>query len=109
MDLEGLAREVLNAYSRLIEENLDEGNRLVMHFVGLVTYLWRAKAVETSEVSKVASYLRKAIIEGPDMLNPYLVELLGILEEGLNETNYAELTEKLKMLEQEERLDRLEV
>lgn len=100
---------LIRAYVNLVDKDVDIANRLILHFIGFLAYLWKANEINRESISQISSVLRKEILEGPNFLNPYLAELLGILEEGLNENNFVELTEKIKLLEQEERLDKLEV
>ena len=103
--------KVLEFYTKLVEDemDIDRANFYMAILVGYAALLWKLNLVKTDELSKYFDRIREEILEGPNQLNPYVMELFGILAEGLNDKNYEELISKLRMLLREERLDRLEV
>ena len=103
--------DIMKFYSKLIEEdmNVDEANFYMAILVGYAALLWRMGNIDSANLSKYFEKLREEILEGPNQLNPYIMELFGIISEGLNDRNINELIDKLRMLLREERLDRLEV
>ncbi len=103
--------KVLEFYTKLVEDemDIDRANFYMAILVGYATLLWKLNLVKTDELSKYFDKIREEILEGPNQLNPYVMELFSILAEGLNDKNYEELISKLRMLLREERLDRLEV
>ncbi len=103
---------VLKAYERLVDEgDIDAANFLVASLAGYALYMFRAGEIGREELSKYFDSLRFEIVDGPDYLNPYLMEVMGIMsDEALDdEALFAEANEKLRFLLKEERLDRLEV
>ena len=103
---------VLRAYERLIDEgDIDAANFLVASLAGYALYMFRAGMIGREELIKYFDSLRFEIVDGPDYLNPYLMEVMGIMsDEALDdEALFAEASEKLRFLLKEERLDRLEV
>ena len=103
--------KVLEFYTKLVEDemDIDRANFYMAILVGYAALLWKLNLVKTDELSKYFDRIREEILEGPNQLNPYVMELFSILAEGLNNKNYEELISKLRMLLREERLDRLEV
>ena len=102
---------ILEFYTKLVEDemNIDRANFYMAILVGYAALLWKLNLVKTDELSKYFDRIREEILEGPNQLNPYVMELFSILAEGLNDENYEELINKLRILLREERLDRLEV
>lgn len=103
---------VLKAYERLVDEgDIDAANFLVASLAGYALYMFRAGEIGRGELSEYFDSLRFEIVDGPDYLNPYLMEVMGIMsDEALDdEALFAEASEKLRFLLKEERLDRLEV
>jgi len=102
---------VLEFYTKLIEEemDIDRANFYMAILVGYAALLWKLNLMKTDELSRYFDRIREEILEGPNQLNPYVMELFSILAEGLDDRNYEELISKLRMLLREERLDRLEV
>lgn len=103
--------KVLEFYTKLVEDemDIDRANFYMAILVGYAALLWKLNLVKTDELSKYFDRIREEILEGPNQLNPYVMELFSILAEGLDNKNYEELISKLRMLLREERLDRLEV
>ena len=101
---------VVEVYSSLVDEgNVDEANFFLAVVTGYAAYLWRRGIVNSQTLSKYFDELRTEILEGPDYLNPFLMEILGIGAEGLDDVTFREMIDKLRMLLREERRDRLEV
>jgi len=103
--------KLMDIYTKLIEEELDidRANFYMALITGYAALLWRFGLVDKNELSRYFERLRDEILEGPNQLNPYIMELFSIIIEGLNDNNFEELLSKLRMLLREERLDRLEV
>ena len=53
--------------------------------------------------------LRDALLEGPGNVNPYIMEILGILEEKATNENIEEALELSRKLFKEDRFDKIEV
>ncbi len=102
---------VLEYYEKLVEDegNIDKGNFYIAILAAYASLLHELGVVGKDELSKYFEELRERIMEGPDLLNPYVSELLGILSEGLDNENFDEFFNKLRMLLREESLDRLEL
>ena len=75
--------EVVNTYSKLVEEkeDIDSANRFLASVCAMAAYASYAGALKPEEVSNYAEELREKIVEGPEMLNPYVFGLLGDLIE----------------------------
>lgn len=102
--------EVVEAYSKLIDSgDIDEANFFLAMLTGYSAFLWRAELTTADVLSNYFNSLRTEIIDGPDYLNPYLMEVMGILSEGLNELTFKELVYKLRSILKEDRLDIIEV
>ena len=106
-----LLNEVIQAYSEIVENkgDIDKGNLLITLLAGTGALLWYGGKVNPKYLSKYYERLRVALVEGPNLLNPYVLELLGILSEGLTEELFQEFVLKLRMLLKEDTLDKLEV
>ncbi len=101
---------MLRFYEGLVDSGrVDEANFFLATFTGYSAFLWRAKLVDSEELSEYFEGLREGILEGPNALNPYVMELLGIIAEGLTEEVFSEFLTKLRMTLREESLDRLEL
>ncbi|MCS7107979.1 MAG: hypothetical protein RMH77_03945 [Sulfolobales archaeon] len=104
----------LEMVMKIYEEHIDIGdvdkaNLFVAFIVGFLAFIKYHKGVDEGLISDFAGSLRRGLVEGPDYLNPYIMELLGILEEEISEVTFNELITKLRGLLREERLDKLEV
>lgn len=103
---------VLKAYEKLVnEEDIDAANFLVASLAGYALYMFRAGEIRREDLSKYFDSLRFEIVDGPDYLNPYLMEVLGIMSDDAldDDALFAEASEKLRFILKEDRLDRLEV
>jgi len=102
--------KVVGEYETLIDSgDIDRANFMLAVIIGYSAFLWKMGIVTREELSKYFERLRENILEGPDYLNPYVLELTSILSEGLDERLFEELLAKLRMLLREDRFDRLEV
>ncbi len=103
--------KVLEYYEKLVEDlgDVDRGNFYIATLASYASLLYELGVVSSEELSRYFEELRERIMDGPDLLNPYVSELLGILAEGLSEENKEEFFSKLRMLLREESLDRLEL
>ncbi|MEM0453520.1 MAG: hypothetical protein QXO98_02550 [Sulfolobales archaeon] len=103
-------KDVIRIYEEHISlGDVDKANLFIAFITGVLTFIKYHKVVDEDFISRFAGSLRHELIEGPNYLNPYVMELLGILEEETNEVTFNELITKLRALLREERLDRLEV
>ncbi len=110
MEVELDLNDVLMIYSKYVDEgDIDKANFFLTVLAGFIAFLKHFNVVDQVKVTEFVKNLRQQVIEGPDYLNPYVMELLGILEEELNDETFNEFVTKLRMLLREERLDRLEV
>ncbi len=102
---------VLESYERevLEEGDIDNANLFIALLCGYAAYLWKHKLVDTKDLQEYFNTLREEIIEGPDYLNPYVMELMSIIAQGLTDASFEEFKSKLRMVLKEDRLDILEV
>ena len=103
--------DVIQAYSEIVEskEDIDKANLLVALVAGAGALLWYGGRIDSTTLAEYCSNLRDAILEGPNLLNPYVLELLSILSEGLTPESFQEFMTKLRMILKEDTLDKLEV
>ena len=74
--------EVVKTYSKFVEkEDIDSANRFLASVCTTIAYATAAGTLDPEEASKYADELRERIVEGPEMLNPYVFGLLGDLIE----------------------------
>jgi len=108
--VEEMVNRVLKVYSKFIEmEDIDSANKYLLACIESLIYEYKAGELKSDELRKISEELRYKIIDGPNYLNPYIMEVLGILEESVSEENLSEALSKIAMLHREERLDKLEV
>lgn len=101
---------ILKVYTHYVDMgDVDKANFFLASFTGFIGFIKYLKVEDERSLSDLIRSLRESIIEGPNYLNPYVMELLGILEEELSEDLFNEFLTKLRALLREERLDRLEV
>ncbi|ABU81962.1 hypothetical protein [Ignicoccus hospitalis] len=73
--------EVVKVYSKFIDkEDVDSANRFLASVAAMAAYYAAAEG-KGEEVRKYIEELREKIVEGPEMLNPYVFGLLGDLIE----------------------------
>jgi len=86
--------EVVQTYSKLIEkEDVDSANRFLASVCAMAAYATYAGVLKPEEVREYADNLRLKIVEGPEMLNPYVFALLGDLIE--DPTDIEKIKERL--------------
>ena len=74
--------EVVKVYSKLIEkDDVDSANRFLASVAAMAAYAVHAGVLDEEEVRNYIDELRVRIVEGPEMLNPYVFGLLGDLVE----------------------------
>ncbi len=102
---------VLESYEQEVLEkgDIDSANFFVALLCGYAAYLWKHKLVSAEDLQEYFDTLREEIIEGPDYLNPYVMELMSIIAQGLTDASFEEFKNKLRMVLKEDRLDILEV
>ncbi len=102
--------KIIRVFSKFIDrEDIETGNRYLLAAVETLIYEYLAGEYTDEELSEIARTLRDKIVEGPAYANPFIMEVLGILEEEVNENNIKDALERIRELHMEERLDRLEV
>ena len=102
---------ILSVFSYFVEKeyDIDKANRYLLAKIESLIHECEAGFISEDQLRELASTLREEIIQGPNHLNPFISEILGIIEEGLSEDNLREVMEKIKSLWKENRLDKLEV
>ena len=102
---------VLESYEHEVLEkgDIDSANLFIALLCGYAAYLWRHKLASAEELQEYFETLRQEITEGPDYLNPYVMELMSIIAQGLTDASFEEFKNKLRMVLREDRLDILEV
>ncbi len=88
--------------------DIDRANLFIALTAGFLAFIKYHRILDQDFISDFAKNLRFEIVEGPNYLNPYVMELLGILEEEVDDVSFNELITKLRALLREESLDRLE-
>jgi predicted nuclease of restriction endonuclease-like (RecB) superfamily len=102
---------IFETYSKYIDEDLDiySGNRyLTVAIETLIHEAWK-NTISREELSREAASLRDRLVDGPGNLNPYVMELLGILEESTSDENLKEALDLCRRLLKEDRFEKLEV
>lgn len=88
--------EVVKIYSKYVEqEDIDSANRFLASVAAMAAYAARA-GLNPEEVRKYIDELREKIVEGPEMINPYVFGLLGDLIE--DPTNIEAVKERLRFI-----------
>ncbi len=88
--------EVVKIYSKYIErEDVDSANRFLACVAALAAYAANA-GLDPEEVKRYAEELREKIVEGPEMLNPYVFGLLGDMIE--DPTNLEKIKERMMLI-----------
>lgn len=102
---------ILKTYTRYIDEDLDiySGNRYLTVAVETLIHEALKNTFPRKELSRIAMDLRDKILEGPGSINPYVMEILGILEESSDEEHLREALELSRKLLKEDRFEKLEV
>ncbi len=102
---------IVGLYERLVDQGrIDEANLLIAMLGGVGAYLGIYGSKDPSSIWEYFDRLRVEIVEGPDYLNPYVMELLGILAQGIeDESTMEEFKNKLRAVLREDRLDNLEL
>ncbi len=108
---EEVIERIIKTYSKYIDEDLDiyGGNRYLTVAVETLIHEALKNTFPKEQLRKIAEKLRDRILEGPGSLNPYVMELLGILEESISEENLEEALELCRRLLREDRFEKLEV
>ncbi len=102
---------VLESYEQEVLEkgDIDSANLFIALLCGYAAYLWRHKLMSAEELQEYFETLREEIVEGPDYLNPYVMELMSIIAQGLTDASFEEFKSKLRIVLKEDRLDIMEV
>ncbi len=102
---------ILKVFSKYVDEKLDlyTGNRYLLSVIEMIIHEYGAGLWKPDELKDFAAKLREKLIEGPGNVNPFIMEILGIIEEGVNEENIREALDIAKRLWKEDRFDKLEV
>ncbi len=108
---ENIVDKIVKTYTKYVDEDLDiyGGNRYLTVAVETLIHEALKNVIDPSELQKIATELRDKLLEGPGSLNPYVMEVLGILEESTSEGNLKEALELCRRLLKEDRFDKIEV
>ncbi len=111
MVIEELVKRIVRVYSKYIDEDLDlyMGNRYLMVAIENLIHETRAGLWKSEDLQRIAMMLRDALVEGPGSVNPYVMEVLGILEEKADDENIREALELSRKLFREDRFEKIEV
>ena len=110
-NIESMVGRIVKVFSKYIDEDLDlyTGNRYLLAAVETIIHEYKAGLWSPEEVKSLAARLRETLLEGPGNVNPFIMEILGILEEDVSEENIREALEIARRLWREDRFDKLEV
>ncbi len=101
---------IVEVYGKHIDrEDIDSANRYLLAVIEAMIREWQVGALDASTLQKMAQELRDKLVEGPGFVNPFVMEVLGILEEKVDEENVREALDLIRRLWQEETLAKLEV
>ncbi len=101
---------IVETFNRLVErDGVGSANRYLLALVDKVLHEVRAGTMSVGECSEFAANLRDALIEYADTVNPFIMSILGSMEEGFEEESLDEVLGKVWRLWREGRLDKLEV
>ncbi len=111
VDVDAVVDKIVRVYSKYIDEELDlyMGNRYLLVAIENLIHEYRAGFLSRDELEAIARNLRDKIVEGPGSANPFVMEVLGIIEEGASQENISEALELSKRLFKEDRFDKIEV
>jgi len=88
--------DVVKIYSKYIEEeDVDSANRFLASVAAMAAYAAKVE-LDPEEVKKYVEELRDKIVEGPEMINPYVFGLLGDLID--DPTNLEAVKERLRLI-----------
>jgi hypothetical protein len=106
-----IVERILKVYSKYMDEDLDiySGNRYLTVAVETLIHEALKGVINRNDLRKIAEELRDKILEGPGNINPYVMEILGILEESTSDENLKEALELSRRLLKEDRFEKLEV
>ena len=109
--MEDIVKKIVKIYSKYIDEDLDlyMGNRYLLVAIENLIHETKVGFRKPEELQRIAMKLRDTLLEGPGNVNPYIMEVLGILEEGANEENINEALMLSRKLFSEDRFDKIEV
>lgn len=110
VNVDEVVEKIIDVFSRFIEQDdIENGNRYLLAVIEALIYEHKVGLISPNELSVIARKLRDGIVEGPAYANPFIMEILGILEEKVDVESIEEALERIRRLHLEERLDRLEV
>ncbi len=106
-----IVEKILKVYSKYIDEDLDiyNGNRYLTVAIETLVHEALKGVISRDDLRKTAEKLRDKILEGPGNINPYVMEILGILEESTSDENLKEALELSRRLLKEDKFEKLEV
>jgi hypothetical protein len=110
-NVEEIIDRILKVYTKYIDEDLDiySGNRYLTVAIETIIHEALKGAIPREEISRLAMDLRDKLLEGPGSVNPYVMEVLGILEESSDDEHLREALELCRKLLKEDRFEKLEV
>ncbi|UXD21691.1 hypothetical protein IPA_06855 [Ignicoccus pacificus DSM 13166] len=90
-------QDVVETYSKFVEkEDIDSANRFLASVCATIAYATAAGTLDPEDAKSYADELRERIVEGPEMLNPYVFGLLGDLIE--DPTDLERVKERLRLI-----------
>ncbi len=110
-EIDKLLSRIIETYSKYIDEDLDiySGNRYLTVVIESLIHEALKNTFPREALKELAMNLRDKILEGPGSINPYVMEVLGILEESSDEEHLKEALELCRRLLKEDRFEKLEV
>ncbi len=108
---EEIIEKIMKTYTKYVDEDLDiySGNRYLTVKIESMIHEAIKGIISPEDLREIAEKLRDKILEGPGSINPYVMELLGILEESASPENLKEALELSRRLLKEDKFDKLEV
>lgn len=108
---ENTVDRIVKTYTKYVDEDLDiySGNRYLTVAIETLIHEALKNIINPDELQKIATELRDKLLEGAGSLNPYVMEVLGILEESTSIENLKEALELCCRLLREDRFDKIEV
>ncbi len=111
LDVEKTVDEIVSAAMKYFDEHLDlyRGNRYLAVAIEKILHEAYLGIVTRDELRVFAEKMRDKLIEAGGSVNPYILEILGIVEEDSGRKGIEEALELSRRLLREDRLDKIEV
>ncbi len=111
LDVERLVEKTVEAAMKYFDEKLDlyRGNRYLVVAIEKVLHEAYLGYVSGDELRRYAEAMRDKLLEAGASVNPYIMEMLGIVEENSGPEGIEEALELSRRLLREDRLEKIEV